>query len=118
MRVATEPAAVLGYIRDAADLIFQFTEGNTFPQYEQDAMLRSAVERQFITIGESVNLFSMSEPELVSRITNYHRTIGLRNHLAHVFFAIDNGIVWRAITYHLPILHREVTELIREYEEH
>ena len=117
MPTGTEPANLLGYIRDAVDLIFRFTEGKIFSEYEQDAMMRSAVERQFITIGEAINLLSKSEPELVGRITRYRQIIDFRNRLAHVFFEIDDTIVWRAATYHLPILRAEVAELIREYEE-
>lgn len=42
-------------IRDplsAADLIRGFVEGRTFPDYQSDAMLRSAVERQFEGIAK------------------------------------------------------------------
>lgn len=113
---ATEPGTILGYIQDAADLVFQFTEGKSFSDYERDIMLRSAVERQFITIGESVNLLSKAQPESMSRISNRRRIIGLRNHLAHVFFDIDDSIVWLTTINRLPILRTEVTELIQEYE--
>ena len=114
----TEPDApkILGFMRDAARLVSQFTEGISFAEYEQDIMLRSAVERQFIIIGESVNLLSKADAEAVSRITNYRAIISLRNRLAHVFFDTDNGVVWNTITEHLPIFRDEVTELIREYE--
>ena len=62
---------ILGFIRDAARLVSRFTEGKSFAEYERDVMLRSAVERQFIIIGESVNMLSRVEPEAVSRITDY-----------------------------------------------
>ncbi len=107
---------ILGFMRDAAQLVSQFTEGKSFAEYEQDIMLRSAVERQFIIIGESVNMLSRAEPGAVSRITEYHRIIDFRNHLAHVFFDTDNVVVWNIINYHLPVLRDEVAELIEEYE--
>lgn len=107
---------IMGFIRDAARLVSQFTEGKSFDEYERDVMLRSAVERQFITIGESVNMLSKAEPEAVSRITGYRAVISLRNRLAHVFFDTDNVVVWDITNNHLPILHREVAELIQEHE--
>ena len=107
---------ILGFMRDAARLISQFAEGKSFAEYERDIMLRSAVERQLIIIGESVNMLSKVESEAVSRITDYRRIIDFRNHLAHVFFDTDNGVVWNIITYHLPVLRDEVAELIQEYE--
>ena len=69
----------LTYIRDAADLIKEFVGARAFSEYERDAMLRSAVERQFIIIGESVNLMSRTEPDAVSRITDYPVVISFRN---------------------------------------
>ena len=98
-------------------MVSQFIEGKSFEEYERDIMLRSAVERQFIIIGESVNLLSKADPEAMSRITDYRRIIDFRNRLAHVFYDTDNGVVWNIVTNHLPILRAEVTELIREYEE-
>ena len=79
---------ILGFMRDAAQLVSHFIEGKSLVEYERDIMLRSAVERQLITIGESVNLLSKAEPEVVSRITNYRRIIDFRNRLAHRFFHI------------------------------
>ena len=42
-------------IRKAADLLAQFTHRTSSDEYAQDAMLRSAVERQFEIIGEALN---------------------------------------------------------------
>ena len=114
----TEPDApeLLGYIRDAAQLVSQFIEEESFEEYERDIMLRSAVERQSIIIGESVNLLLKADPEAVSQITNYRRIIDFRNRLAHVFYDTDNEVVWNIVTNHLPVLRRELTGLIQEYE--
>ena len=106
----------LTYIRDAADLIEEFVGARAFSEYERDAMLSSAVERQFIIIGESVNLMSRTAPDAVSWITNYPVIISFRNTLVHEFFKVNHSTVWDIIANHLSILRAEIVELMQEYE--
>jgi uncharacterized protein with HEPN domain len=46
--------AYLWDICNSADLVLEFIANRTLPEYQQDAMLRSAVERQLEIIGDSV----------------------------------------------------------------
>ena len=41
-------------IRDACQAIEEFVRNKTYDEYVSDRMLRSAVERQFIVIGEAL----------------------------------------------------------------
>ncbi len=79
-------------------------------------MLTSAVERQFIIIGEAVNALSSIDAETISLISGHRSIIEFRNRLAHRYFDVSNETVWIIINNHLPVLRREVAELIEEYE--
>ena len=112
----TDSARVLYLIPIAAALIAQFTAGMTLGEYNLNVMARSAVERQLIAIGEAVSVFSKLEPESARRITDYRRIISLRNRLAHGFFNVNSETIWRITQDDIPILLREVMELLTEFE--
>ena len=79
-------------IKQAADLIAAFSGGKRFADYEQDAMLRSAIERQFEIVGEAVSQLARLDPVLAGRLTEYRRIIAFRNILTHAYATIDDRI--------------------------
>jgi uncharacterized protein with HEPN domain len=99
-------------IREACSLIRAFVRAKTFDDYRSDAMLRSAVERQFEIIGEALRQACQAEPALTSEISNAARIIGFRNRLIHGYAAIADEVVWGVIEANLPTLDAEVDRLI------
>ena len=70
-------------VRQAADLILQFTAGKSFQDYDSDALLRSGVERQFEIIGEAVNRLSKIDAATVRGLPDTPRIVAFRNILIH-----------------------------------
>jgi len=101
-------------IRQAADLLAAFISGKAFTDYEADAMLRAAVERQFEIIGEALAQLAKLDEGLASRISEYRRIIAFRNILIHGYADVDDRLVWDIIETRLPALHRQVTALLEE----
>jgi hypothetical protein len=62
--------AYLWDIEQAAGNIQDFTQGKQLSDYQQDAMLRAAVERCFERMGEALSQALRSFPEIAGRITN------------------------------------------------
>ena len=104
--------AYLRYIAEAADRIEQFIGTATFANYCEDALLRSAVERQFIIIGEAVSQIANSYPVIADRITNRQLIVGFRNILVHRYFYVDDSVVWQVVNEDLPLLRDEVATLL------
>ena len=101
-------------IRSAADLLAEFLAGKTFADYQRDAMLRAAVERQFEIIGEAVSQLARFDEELAARFTNFRRIVAFRNILIHGYADVDDGLVWDVVETNLPLLRQEVERLINE----
>ena len=99
-------------IRQAAELIAQFTVGKSFVEYEADILLRSGVERQFEIIGEAVNRLTNFDSAVASGLPEASRIVAFRNILIHGYDIVDNNVVWDVIQYKLPQLQLHVVKLL------
>ena len=101
-------------IQYAADLLTKFTTGKTFADYERDAMLRAAVERQFEIIGEAMTQLAKVDKKVIAGIGHYQRIIAFRNVLIHRYADVDDRLVWNVVETNLPTLMRDVKVLLEE----
>lgn len=73
-------------------------------------MLRRAVEREFEIIGEAMNKLDKLNPDLP--ITSKKQIITMRHRVIHGYDKIDDEIIWGTIVRHLPVLKKEISELL------
>jgi len=109
-----ETLKLLEDVRLAAERIGDFTGGRSLDDYRSDALLRSAIERQFEIIGEALSQLSRRDPETTRRVSDYRLIIAFRNQLIHRYRTIDHDVVWGLIESDLPILLGEARSLIAE----
>ena len=109
-----ESKKLLEDVRQAGELIIQFAAEKTFEQYAADALLRSAVERQFEIIGEALGRLARDDAATASQIDDYQRIIAFRNVLIHGYAAVDDRIVWDVVQGNLPTLVGQVTSLLHD----
>ena len=109
-----DPRAFLWDAREAADRIIEFTDGVDIERYRDDAMLRSAVERQLEIIGEALNQLASVQPEAAERIPELRQAIGLRNILVHGYATVDDAIVWHTARADVPLLRRRIARILEE----
>ena len=98
-------------VQQAADLVAAFTAARRLSDYEADALLRSAVERQFEIIGEALAQLARLDETIAARISEYRRIIAFRNILIHGYAEVDHRTVWDIVESKLPTLRREVAAL-------
>ncbi|WP_338416011.1 HepT-like ribonuclease domain-containing protein [uncultured Sphaerotilus sp.] len=78
----------------AARLALSFVQGRSFADYQTDAMLRSAVERQLFIVGEALGRLRQIDPGTAARIPDLPRAVGLRNILAQAYSVVDDAVIW------------------------
>ena len=101
-------------INRAIALLIQFTATKTFVDYQRDAMLRAAVERELGIIGEAVTRLARSERTVVAHISEYQRIIAFRNILIHSYADVDDQLVWDLLETKIPTLARDIDSLLKE----
>ncbi|HOK66519.1 MAG TPA: DUF86 domain-containing protein [Anaerohalosphaeraceae bacterium] len=108
--------AFLYDIVQACDAVRSFLSGRTFTDYQQDELLRAAVERKLMIIGEAVYQILRIAPELESSISQARQIVGFRNVLVHGYFAVEDETVWGIASHDIPVLAQEAARLLRENE--
>jgi len=98
--IETSICSIETYIGDNGDFKF----------YQENKMLRRAVERELEIIGEALNCIEKMDSNI--EITAKRQIIGLRNRVIHGYDKIDDEIIWGTIIKHIPLLKTEVSKLI------
>jgi uncharacterized protein with HEPN domain len=80
--------------------------------YVADRVLRSAVEREFMIIGEAVNRLGTLDAALAAQLTGSRLIVDFRNRLAHEYHNIDDEMVWTIAQDDSPLLASEVAAIL------
>ena len=108
---------VPGYVwhaKRSAESIRSFTAGRSFDDYETDKLLRSAVEREFITIGEALAKLRKADPMLAAGIPDLPEIVAFRNLLVHGYEVVQNDSVWRIVEQELAAFITVLDRLLAE----
>ena len=65
-------------------------------------------------IGEALSKLSKDDSATASRVSEHARIIAFRNILIHGYAEIDDRLVWDILENKLPMLRREVDELLAD----
>jgi uncharacterized protein with HEPN domain len=107
-----ESSKLLFDVRQAVELLAQFTADKDLADYLGDVLLRSAVERQFEIIGEALAQLTKRDAKLAERISQRRRIIDFRNVIIHGYSEVDDELVWDVLQSNLPTLRREIEGLM------
>ena len=113
MREPLKDRIRLEHIQTAIDNIFQYTEGKTIQQLNDDTMLFYATVKNIEIIGEAAyhltKAFCKEHPE-----TPWNDVMRMRNILVHDYYKIRLNEVWMVIQEDLQPLREQVTRYLDE----
>lgn len=98
----------------AGGFLRQFAAGKTFEEYQDDVLLRSAVERQLEIVGEAFSQLAKSNTDLAAQIPELPRIVAFRNILIHGYASVDDTLVWQVLTEKLPQLEAALRALLAD----
>lgn len=104
------------YLQDIAqscEKILQFTAGFTQSDLVRDEKTYDAVVRNLEIIGEAAKNIS---DELRKQLPDikWRKAAGLRDMLAHVYFGIDDDILWDIVQNKVPQLSKAVNAFLKK----
>jgi uncharacterized protein with HEPN domain len=109
-REKPEAASLFDMLR-AAEATLSHVSGKSREDYERNQLLRHAVERSIEIIGEAARRLSKEFRDRNPQIP-WQAVMATRHILAHDYDEVDNDIVWRIITDHIPPLIIALKQLI------
>jgi uncharacterized protein with HEPN domain len=101
-------------IRDILDAIAEiqkFTSGMSYEVFKEDDKSIRAVEMNFIIIGEAANQIPEDVEEKYSQIP-WSLMRAMRNRIVHVYFKVDERLMWDTVQNDLPPLIPELEKLL------
>lgn len=105
--------AYLQDIVDAAAHINDFLTGLSFQRFLQERLYQSAVLRELEIIGEASRSLSDELRERYPSVP-WADIIGMRNRIAHAYFAVRMRVIWETVTNDLPVFQKQVEGILAD----
>lgn len=87
------------------------TPERNYTSFQKDLKTRKAVERNIEIIGEAMKRIKEVDPLIL--ISDSRKIIDTRNRIIHGYDSVSADVVWLIVTRYLPVLEKEVKELLK-----
>ena len=102
---------------EAITRIEAHSAGLTAEQFWQDQKTLDAVIRNIEVIGEAA-IHLDDDVAALRPAVPWTDIRAMRHVLVHEYFGVDAGIVWETVVRDLPVLRRELEELLKQLTQH
>jgi len=106
--------ACLSDIEQSIIEIYDFISSeNDFLKFSADIKSKKAVERNIEIIGEAMDRILKTDPGFP--ISNSRKIVDTRNRIIHGYDSVSADVLWLIITRYLPVLEKEVRDLLNKH---
>lgn len=104
------------HMLEAAGRILEYTAGVTEEQFVANQMLQDAVVRNIEVIGEASNNLLEVGPEFAAKYPSipFAQIYGMRNRVAHGYFAVSTAMIWDSVQVDVPDLRQQIVKVLGE----
>jgi uncharacterized protein with HEPN domain len=113
MQLSVEDKSYLWDIDDACKDITKFLDNKTLEDFDKEKIIRFAVERQLLVIGEASKKLSDDARSKIQDVP-WKKIIGLRNIIAHEYGEILVERIWRIAIEDISILKKKIESIIEK----
>ncbi len=109
----------IGHILQAADRILDYTQGMSREEFFADTLKQDAVIRNIEIIGEATNNLLEADPTIAAKHPSipFTEIYGMRNRVAHGYFAVSLAMVWDSVEEDIPQLRQKIASVLKELRE-
>jgi uncharacterized protein with HEPN domain len=109
----------IGHILEAAEKVLQYTKNMNRDQFFSDTLTQDAVIRNIEIIGEATNNLLEVDPTITAKYPSipFAQIYGMRNRVAHGYFAVSLAMVWDSVEEDIPELRRRMQSVLEELRE-
>ncbi len=110
--MTNDPLKFLGDMKLAAEFVVSTLANRQREEFEQDLILRFAIERELITVGEALNQLHRVAPEIAQQVDRWEDIIGFRNILVHGYDILNTDLIWDIAKKDIPGLLAKIQFLL------